>query len=295
MKSAVCALLVTMTTAKRMGPFPTSCIDQEDGYQWLKLLSSGHIHNDYPLVWQKCDQEYIIIDPHEDPNIMDYVVHDDDSVVSWEQWWTPNVEWAASQWTGDKDDYFYYAISPDCNTCDVTSGHQTAYFVFTSFDCKHSARGMALFSALTRDGVKPAVGNDGTHCVCVKPADSYSSMLLDETSFHYDDAVEDHNEFLESRKDPTSLAGKYHWNAAYTECENVEVPAGVMAVETVKSGGSTSSMKWTLPLVLSVLTVIVAVIAMAVWCYIGSKRLKSVSGDNESSHLNAPSVYVPYH
>lgn len=73
MKSAVCAFLVSMTTAKRMGPFPTSCLEQEDGYQWLKLMTSGHIHNDYSLVYQKCDQEYMIIDPHEDPNVMEYV------------------------------------------------------------------------------------------------------------------------------------------------------------------------------------------------------------------------------
>merc|ERR1719195_2078635 len=35
------------------------CIDQEDGFQWMKLLSNGHLHNDYPLIYQKCDQECI--------------------------------------------------------------------------------------------------------------------------------------------------------------------------------------------------------------------------------------------
>jgi len=290
MKSAVCAFLVSMTTAKRMGPFPTSCLEQEDGYQWLKLMTSGHIHNDYSLVYQKCDQEYMIIDPHEDPNVMEYV-SDSDDVVSWEQWWTPNIEFTESQWDGDENNYFYYAISPDCNTCDLTSGHQTAYYVFTSFDCKHSARGMALFSALTRDGVKPAVGNDGTHCVCVKPADSYEAMILDETSFHYDDAVEGHDEWLEQREEPVSLAGKYHWTAAYTDCDAEEV----MAVESVSAARSTVS--WTTPLILSVLTVIAAVIAIGVWCIAGSKRLKTVSGYDEvaESTTEKPHIYVPYH
>jgi len=215
------------------------------------------------------------------------------ALQSWEQWWTPNVEWTETQWSGDENDYFYYAISPDCNTCDLNSGHQTAYYVFTSFDCKHSARGMALFSALTRDGVKPSIGNDGTHCVCVKPADSYEAYPLDETSFHYDDAVEEHDAWVNQREDekPAALAGKYHWTAAYTDCNDDEE---VMAVESVSTARAT--VNWTAPLVLSVLTVVAAVIAIGVWCIAGSKRLKTVSGyDTVTEPVEKQHIYVPYH
>lgn len=294
MKSTVCALLLSSVTAKRMGPFPTSCIGQEDGYQWLKLTTSGHIHDDYTMVYQKCDQEYLIIDPHEDPNVLEYVT-DSDDVVSWEQWWTPNVEWAESTWTGDEDDYFYYAISPDCNSCDLESGHQTAYFVFTSFDCKHSARGMALFSALTRDGVKPAIGNDGTHCVCVKPADSYKAKLLDETSFHYDSAVEEHDEWIENRVEHEEWQGKFHWNAAYTNCDDVEIEE-VMAVETVTSSSAgRSTVNYTAPLFLSAIAVVVAVLAIGVWCIVGAKKQRKEAAGYDSVDTASEAVYVPYH
>ena len=154
--------------------------------------------------------------------------------------------------------------------------------------------GMALFSALTRDGVKPAVGNDGTHCVCVKPADTYDAMILDETSFHYNDAVENHDEWIEQRVEHEEWQGKFHWNAAYTDCDDVEIEE-VMAVETVTSSNK-SPVNYTAPLFLSALALIVAVLAIGVWCIAGSKRLrKTVSGDDTATDSLTETVYVPYH
>lgn len=47
---------------------PSSCLGADDGYQWMKLLDGDQ----YPAVHQLCDDEYMVIDINEDPNIVDY-------------------------------------------------------------------------------------------------------------------------------------------------------------------------------------------------------------------------------
>ena len=49
--------------------FPSSCIGQEDGYQWIKPLDGG---DEFPLIYQQCSNEYMIIDINEDPNVEKY-------------------------------------------------------------------------------------------------------------------------------------------------------------------------------------------------------------------------------
>ena len=48
--------------------FPSSCIGEEDGYQWIKPLEG----NDYPAINQKCDDEFMIIDVNRDDNVKAY-------------------------------------------------------------------------------------------------------------------------------------------------------------------------------------------------------------------------------
>ena len=47
---------------------PSTCIDQEDGLHWLKLMEN----DDFPVIRQQCDNDYMIIDVNEDPNVAGY-------------------------------------------------------------------------------------------------------------------------------------------------------------------------------------------------------------------------------
>ena len=46
---------------------PSTCVGQENGLHWLKLLP-----NEFPAIRQKCDNDYMIIDVNEDPNVVGY-------------------------------------------------------------------------------------------------------------------------------------------------------------------------------------------------------------------------------
>ena len=62
-------------TATEMVSFPSSCIGQPDGYQWLKMLEG----DDYKPVHQLCSSDYVVINVDEDSNVESYFT----SFVSW--------------------------------------------------------------------------------------------------------------------------------------------------------------------------------------------------------------------
>ena len=122
--------------------FPSSCMGQEDGYQWLKPLEGGH----FPPIFQKCDRGYMIIDAGHDDNVYAYLGSTEQYRVdtvgpskrdtsNWEQWWLPNRAFLAKhdiptdrelQADADHDtdaqlqdlpEFFSYTLSPDCTSC----------------------------------------------------------------------------------------------------------------------------------------------------------------------------------
>ena len=48
--------------------FPSSCIGEDDGYQWIKPLEGDA----FPAINQKCDGEFMIIDINRDENVKAY-------------------------------------------------------------------------------------------------------------------------------------------------------------------------------------------------------------------------------
>ncbi len=130
---------------------PSSCVGQDDGYQWLKLL------DDNSAVRQMCSNDFMVIDVNEDPNVADYF----SSYTSWhyalsgpelmdfgnwEEWWLPSAQFLGEGIGGNESahEYFQFAISPDCSTCDLdnniennaysyfnddSSGERTAYYM----------------------------------------------------------------------------------------------------------------------------------------------------------------------
>merc|ERR1719242_2296283 len=112
----------------------------------------------------------MVIDVNEDPNVEDYfssftswhyAVSGPEMMdhSNWESWWLPSAEWLPNGIGGDEDseEYFQFAISPDCSTCELTnnlednvyslfnddvSGERTSYYMTgTIFGClaKHKA------------------------------------------------------------------------------------------------------------------------------------------------------------
>jgi len=96
--------------------FPSSCVGQENGYQWVKPLEG----DDFPPIYQKCDKEYMIIDLAMDPNVAQYFTSLEPwhyaisgpsrgDAVNWEKWWLPNARFLANNdiptgaWTEDED------------------------------------------------------------------------------------------------------------------------------------------------------------------------------------------------
>ena len=99
---------------------PSSCIGLDDGYYWLKLRDGN-----YPIVYQKCSNEYLVLDYSIDNNIKEYFntwqmwhMHtagpSNDVHIHWEDWYSPNQDTSV---TG-------FLISPDCSVCDEDSSRQ---------------------------------------------------------------------------------------------------------------------------------------------------------------------------
>jgi len=112
---------------------PSSCLGTNNGYQWMKLLDG----DEYPAVHQLCDNEYMVIDINEDPNVADYFASyttwhhslGGDEVSSgrrWEEWWLPNAQFLDTQ-SDEDDEYFSYTISPDCSSCSVSNNLEDNY------------------------------------------------------------------------------------------------------------------------------------------------------------------------
>ena len=135
---------------------PSSCVDQEDGSQWLKMLDDSHA-NSYPAVKQMCHNEYMVIDVNEDPNVAEYfssytnwhyAISGPEIMDSgnWESWWLPSAQYLDDGVGGSphSQEYFQFVISPDCSSCDLdnnvdnnvyslfsddNSGERTAYYM----------------------------------------------------------------------------------------------------------------------------------------------------------------------
>ena len=104
---------------------PASCIGADDGYQWMKMLDG----DEYPAVHQLCNNEYMVIDVNEDPNVIDYfssftpwhyalsgpTIMDQGN---WEQWWLPSAHLIESvQNDAENEEYYSFTISPECSSC----------------------------------------------------------------------------------------------------------------------------------------------------------------------------------
>merc|ERR1719242_962247 len=76
----------------------------------------------------------MVIDVNEDPNVEDYfssftswhyAVSGPEMMDhrNWESWWLPSAEWLPNGIGGDEEseEYFQFAISPDCSTCELTN------------------------------------------------------------------------------------------------------------------------------------------------------------------------------
>ena len=69
------ALSLLLSVSHGYVEFPSSCVGEENGYQWLRPLEGGA----FPPVNQKCDNEYMVIDLSRDANVQHYF----SSFASW--------------------------------------------------------------------------------------------------------------------------------------------------------------------------------------------------------------------
>eukprot|EP01084_Bolivina_argentea_P090521 163099_1 len=115
---------------------PSNCLGLSDGFYYLKLLEG----DEYPIIYAKCSNEYLILDPSLDEDIKLYfnsfeMYHhavagpSNEYPVDWAHWFTPHH-------TDGK-----YLLSPDCDTCEPDHerqlyGDQTVYMMTGSmFGC----------------------------------------------------------------------------------------------------------------------------------------------------------------
>ena len=151
-----------------------SCVGKPNGYHYLKLadqrtvssFASTLAHSDdssqnynnkkYPVVRVKCDNEYIILNLHQEPELREYFTSflkwqsfvsgpSNTHVVNWEQWYLPNEELNKDEQELDeyigKQSATSYIISPDCSSCDIKNHRQihnenTVYMMTgTMFGC----------------------------------------------------------------------------------------------------------------------------------------------------------------
>ena len=122
---------------------PNSCLDQDDGSQWLKLMADD-TNTTYPAIRQICHNEYMVIDVNEDPNVKEYfssftswhyAISGPEIMDSanWEEWWLPSAQQLDAGIGGNvnSEQYFEFAISPDCSTCDATNNiEDNSYSIF---------------------------------------------------------------------------------------------------------------------------------------------------------------------
>ncbi len=102
------ALLATLfpitTTNAASTQLPSSCVDLQDGYHWIKILqddTSNNIAIVYPAIHVLCSNNYMILDVNHDENIKSYFQSFDSyhyalsganhqSSVNWKQWFIPS-------------------------------------------------------------------------------------------------------------------------------------------------------------------------------------------------------------
>eukprot|EP01083_Nonionella_stella_P297357 1009855_1 len=113
---------------------PSNCIGLSDGYYYLKLLQDDN----YPIIYAKCSNEYLILDPSLDKDIQLYfnsfeMYHisvggpSNKYLTNWDNWFTPPSN--------------HYLISPNCDSCDIDHtrqlySSQTVYMMTgTMFGC----------------------------------------------------------------------------------------------------------------------------------------------------------------
>ena len=125
---------------------PNSCIDQEDGEHYLKLLEG----DDYPIVAATCSNGYTLIDYNSDSDWSSYF----SSFVKWHYEIGGPIQqehynWA--EWYLPDDSNTNYLISPSCDVCSEdtqseyrnTQGVQSGYYMNANlFGCFVYPRGM---------------------------------------------------------------------------------------------------------------------------------------------------------
>ncbi len=64
---SLCGVLLVAVSSDYV-EFPSSCIGEANGYQWIKPLEG----DSFPPINQKCDSEYMVIDVDRDENVKAY-------------------------------------------------------------------------------------------------------------------------------------------------------------------------------------------------------------------------------
>mmetsp|Transcript_73409 Transcript_73409/g.66071 ORF Transcript_73409/g.66071 Transcript_73409/m.66071 type:complete len:104 (-) Transcript_73409:7-318(-) len=62
-----CGLLLSLCHGDTIS-IPSNCIGLSDGYYYLKLIDN----DEYPIIYAKCSNEYLILDPSIDDDIKSY-------------------------------------------------------------------------------------------------------------------------------------------------------------------------------------------------------------------------------
>lgn len=140
---------------------PSNCIGLSDGYYYLKLLEG----DEYPIIYAKCSNEYLLLDVSLDEDIKSYfnsfeMYHiavagpTNEYPINWDNWFLPNI---ANNDEGDDDEdtktdiATHYVISPDCGQCEVNNIRQlydekTVYMMTGSmFGCYWNAKYEHIF------------------------------------------------------------------------------------------------------------------------------------------------------
>ena len=145
------------------GVYPSSCEGLADGYHFLKLLSGDD--EDYPVIYARCSNNFMILDYSVDSDITSYFSSWDawfkhfygpsnDERINWNEWYLPSRYSTGASTTADGKpmDTFSFLVSPDCTSCDASGAmnkrykHESAYWMSGNlFGCYWQVKGSPNF------------------------------------------------------------------------------------------------------------------------------------------------------